>query len=173
MQRFLILLIAALSMPAWAATLAVPGSYTTIRDAVNNAVDGDTIEVQPGTYAESRIELDGGATGLIIQKDPLATGEVVIIPTSSRLFDVKGGTHTVRDLTIDGDTSGSMTRAIDVHSGNMLMIERVILKNIRGDEGAGPMTTSRPTTSARWTSITTLRCSIWTRRCPISPCPPW
>ncbi len=39
-------------------TLAVPGAYPTIQGAINAAVDGDTVEVSPGTYFEN-IEFSG------------------------------------------------------------------------------------------------------------------
>jgi hypothetical protein len=42
-----------LSGAAHAADLVVPDQYATIQDAVNAAVDGDTVLVKPGTYAEA------------------------------------------------------------------------------------------------------------------------
>jgi parallel beta-helix repeat protein len=38
---------------ALGAVLSVPGSYTTIQQAINAATDGDTINVSPGTYNEN------------------------------------------------------------------------------------------------------------------------
>lgn len=39
-----------------------PGNYTTIQAAVNDAVSGDTIIVNPGTYPDERIQLDKSVT---------------------------------------------------------------------------------------------------------------
>jgi hypothetical protein len=49
-----LLLIAALvleSTGVWAETRAVPGSYPTVQGAVDDAADGDVIEIAPGVYA--------------------------------------------------------------------------------------------------------------------------
>lgn len=48
--------------------IIVPDHYPTIQGAVNVAVDGDTIKVEPGTYVESvtiskSIKLRGGCQG--------------------------------------------------------------------------------------------------------------
>jgi len=40
---------------AFASTIAVPGDYVTIGEAVYNSASGDVIEIQPGLYAESGI----------------------------------------------------------------------------------------------------------------------
>ena len=51
---------------AAAATIYVdddgPGNYTTIQAALRDAVDGDTIIVNPGTYPDERIQLDKSVT---------------------------------------------------------------------------------------------------------------
>ena len=51
---FTAVIVAAMSVSAvHAATLTVPGQFTTIQGAINSAVDNDVIDVSPGTYAES------------------------------------------------------------------------------------------------------------------------
>ena len=37
---------------SWSATITVPTDYSTIQEAINAAVDGDSISVVPGTYYE-------------------------------------------------------------------------------------------------------------------------
>ncbi|MBU1651443.1 T9SS type A sorting domain-containing protein [bacterium] len=41
----------------FAATISVPGDYTTIQEAINNAVTSDTVLVDPGTYQENLVFL--------------------------------------------------------------------------------------------------------------------
>ena len=47
------LLIVGFNLPVFAETLQVPGQYTTIQMAINDANEGDTIIVSPGTYLEN------------------------------------------------------------------------------------------------------------------------
>ena len=43
----------------FAATLNVPGDYTTIQDAINASSDGDVIQIGAGTFNEYGISPDG------------------------------------------------------------------------------------------------------------------
>ncbi|HSF30726.1 MAG TPA: hypothetical protein VLK82_09690, partial [Candidatus Tectomicrobia bacterium] len=94
-----------------AATIHVPGDYATIQDAMNAAVDGDTVLVAPGTYHE-RVSFFGKAITLTSEQGP----EVTII---------------------DGDQAGSV---VTFASGEGLasVLSGFTLQNGRGDfEGGG------------------------------------
>ena len=57
-----------------AAIISVPTQYARIKDAVNNAVTGDTIQVDPGIYYENNIIIENTITALsIIGADPTTT----------------------------------------------------------------------------------------------------
>lgn len=58
---FLLVAIAHSSEDGSAATLVVPDSYPTIQGAINNAKDGDVVDVRRGTYDE-RITIDRSIT---------------------------------------------------------------------------------------------------------------
>src|SRR4051794_25493888 len=63
----------ALAHPASAATVRnVPGPYATIQAAINASSSGDTVLVQPGTYAE-RIDFKGKNLVIRSAKGPATT----------------------------------------------------------------------------------------------------
>ena len=69
------LLIAApllVSTGVWAETRAVPAQYATVQAAVDAAVDGDVIEIAPGTYAESVVI---AGKNLTLQSDFATSGD--------------------------------------------------------------------------------------------------
>ncbi|MFH1685927.1 MAG: thrombospondin type 3 repeat-containing protein [bacterium] len=49
---------------AGAATYQVPGDFATIQEAINNSLDGDSVQVLPGTYSE---HLDYGGRDIVVQ----------------------------------------------------------------------------------------------------------
>ena len=72
--------------------------YTTIDDALDDALDGDRILVDPGTYPEPT--LDVGARTLTIEAT--APGVLVQSNAQRRAFVVDGGDLALVDLAVDG-----------------------------------------------------------------------
>ncbi|MBE0430601.1 MAG: right-handed parallel beta-helix repeat-containing protein [Dehalococcoidia bacterium] len=92
-----------MNTPVAAATVNVPGDYSTIQAAVDAASPGDTVVVAAGTYAET-ISIDvpnltlrsaGGADATIID----AGGAVVAVEVMANLGDVTVEGFTVRNWT--------------------------------------------------------------------------
>ncbi len=79
-----------------AATIHVPGDYANIQDAINAAVDGDTVLVAPGTYHE-RVNFLGKAITVTSEQGP----DVTIIDGDPRLLDGDGSGEAVIDLGAD------------------------------------------------------------------------
>jgi parallel beta-helix repeat protein len=110
-----LILVVVLCMPALAftATIYVPDDYTTIQEAIDAAVDGDTIIVKPGTYVEN-IDFVGKAINLTSEQgadvttiDGNKTGSVVSFKSGEDSdsvldgFTITNGTGTYFEYTLD------------------------------------------------------------------------
>ena len=86
---------------ALAADLAVgpTQTYSTIRDAVNAASDGDRVLVDPGDYTEDRIQ----ASGLQVEIESTGPGVNVDCTDAFTLFELSAGSDfTITGLNFDG-----------------------------------------------------------------------
>lgn len=99
-------LIALLFCPvAHAATLTVgaSGTYATIGDAVNNANNGDIIEVEPGVYAEAVL--------VDVNVDIVGTGgssATTVSSSGAAAFIVDGADVTIEGFTLDASSNQGM-----------------------------------------------------------------
>jgi len=139
-----------LCSPAFATDLFVPGSFATIQDAIDNAVDGDRIIVAPGTYSEflnfqsKSITLEGTdpsdpavVTATIIDggNDQLLPG-FPQNPGTGLLITGALGTVEVRGLTVQrfGDENG-FTSALEGTSNGLLVLDRCVFRDNVGIGG--------------------------------------
>ena len=90
--------------------IKVPTIFSSIQDAIDAAVDGDTIDVEAGTYVEQVSIIDKdvvllGEDGAIIQAPPAVSRTTRTISESTRTFDpiifIDGATWSV-NVTVDG-----------------------------------------------------------------------
>ncbi|TKJ40814.1 hypothetical protein CEE37_07570 [candidate division LCP-89 bacterium B3_LCP] len=102
---------------ASATIINVPVDYDTIQVAIDNAIVGDTILVQPGTYTEN-IDYDG--------KD-LVIGS---------LFLVSGDTSYISQTIIDGDSSGSVV-TFNNEETSAAVLAGFVIRNGYSSSGAG------------------------------------
>jgi hypothetical protein len=132
-----------------------PGDFHTIQDAVNAAVNGDTIEIAPGTYVE-QVTINGkdltvhgagdGMNGTIIAS-PVAASLVVNAtdpnaarPNKFAVVAVTGGANvTIDGLAVDGRRQGFQNRAdydfVGVYVLNSdAVINGVAVSNIVSDQ---------------------------------------
>jgi hypothetical protein len=114
------------------ATLNVPGDYATIQDAIDAAVDGDTIQVAAGTYSEllvwdtKCISLVGAGPGSTIV-DAQGTGRCLHMTNVPASVSIDGVTFTAR---VDGFTftggmligDGTICPEVHCHSGGGLYL---------------------------------------------------
>ena len=93
-----------LTLNVYAAIHNVPGDFDTIQDAINAAVSGDTIRVEPGIYYEHLTVIDK-----MLTLESMDGPEHTILDGSStgRLFSFSGS-----------DASGTIVRGFTVQNGN-------------------------------------------------------
>lgn len=84
----------------YATTINVPGDYSSIQDALDAAVSGDTISVAPGTYSENNLNFNGKTVYLKSTSGPETT--IIDGSSSGPVFYVVSGE--TRNTVIDGFT---------------------------------------------------------------------
>lgn len=139
--RILMLLavLALCAAQAAAATINVPGDYATIQAAINAASPGDTIQIAPGTYAESldinktlTIVGAGSGTNPLVDTiiDPVTGyGMYIHQPVNLKDLRVTGATQGIRIQSVSGRlnfsgatweniaSSGNSERGVEIHNG--------------------------------------------------------
>ncbi len=91
--------------PTSATVIEVPAQYAKIKDAVNNAVTGDTIQVDPGVYYENDIVIESTITELsIIGADPQTT--IIDGMGNGTIFDMDGTNVYITGFTIRNAGNG-------------------------------------------------------------------
>ncbi len=104
-----------LARAAAGTTLHVPGDYGTIQSAIDVAVEGDTVLVEPGTYGGSGSgALDFRGVDLVLRSSRGAESTVVVADEDGRVVDLRSGEGAaarIEALTLRG-TSGSRHSAV-------------------------------------------------------------
>jgi hypothetical protein len=77
---------------ALAATKMVPGDYATIQQAIQNAPDGSTVIVSPGTYTETITVLDLGKT-IYLKSSGNASNTIINGNDAIRLLRIENGVN--------------------------------------------------------------------------------
>lgn len=114
MRRLIITLIGILAcahISAPAAVINVPADYATIQQAINAAVDNDTVLVQPGTYVEN---IDFGGRNIIVGSLYLTTMDRSYV--SSTIIDGNGAGSVV--LFENGETPSAAIVGFTLRNGH-------------------------------------------------------
>ena len=133
---------------ASAATLAVPGTYATIQDAVNAAISGDTITVSAGTYTGNIIIPTGLLNLTIAGAGP---GSTIFNLGSGYGINLDNPPAVVTGFTLSGFTvnsSSGTTYALKAYHANNLTLSNDVFNGAGGganDGGVDINTTSHVT----------------------------
>lgn len=125
------------SLPAWsgAATLQVPADHQTIQAAVNAAVSGDIVLVDPGTYPE-RIDIVGKSIVLRSSAGPATTIiDAQNLGQAVRLAAGAGGEIALEGFTVQRG-SGTFGGGVAV-SGRAVVRDNHFRDNAQGSGGSG------------------------------------
>jgi parallel beta-helix repeat protein len=101
-----------LAMPVigTAAVIDVPSDYTTIQEAINNAVSGDTVFVNPGTYIEN-VVVDRSI--LLVGAD--SSSAIIDAGNAGHAIDIVAGGVTITGFTLtNASNQDAAVHAIDV-----------------------------------------------------------
>jgi len=92
--------------------------YVTLSDAMDDAVTGDRLLVDPGTYSEDEIVVQNKTVSIEPAQGP---GTVtVVLASGDNLFELKNGADlTLRDLDLDGASQG---RLANVRSASLAVV---------------------------------------------------
>jgi hypothetical protein len=137
--------------PAHGATTVVNPTVNPLQDALHAAEDGDTLILDPGTYAPvvvsggKTLTIEGGPLGEAILSGMWITGGEValrglVFADSTQGLKIEAGTATVEGSTFR-DVGGTFAPAIAVQAGAGLTLSDSVLERVRGPQGAISVTT--------------------------------
>ncbi len=117
------------SASADAATFLVPADHATIAAAISaGAGDGDEILLDAGTYPAQNLSGNWGPVGLIIGRDPAATGDVVFSGGGTTL-GITGSSTMLTLVDVIVESTGS--RGINISNADVTL-DGVTVRNISG-----------------------------------------
>ena len=142
---------------SFAATINVPGDYATIQGAINASVNGDVINIAPGTYYQSEIDPDGKAItiqGTLNKDESLAT--TIDAQQDDGVFTITSGEGdgtVIKDLEITGGKGlnegwGTVGGGIYLENSSPIIIGCTISGNTANYGGGICCNNSSPTISS-------------------------
>lgn len=117
---------ARLDLGIQSATINVPGDFRTIQDAINAAIDGDTIQVASGTYKETLEIIDKDLTLKGEGKDNTIIDGINLMEQSTVFVD--GGNINISGFTIKNGVSG-----LNIFNSKASVVTNNVIKNNLGD----------------------------------------
>lgn len=113
----------------------IPSDFPTIQQGINNAIDGDTVSVAPGTYFENIIWpelygikligespqstiIDGGGQSNVIKFGYNLTNDIIDTNTIISEFSIQNGGNTYRGGGLDLGHSSPQLKNLLIHNNN-------------------------------------------------------
>ena len=119
--------LAILAISTFSATIHVPADQPTIQAGIDAAVDGDTVLVAPGVYAETITPLSGSVSIIAAEGPTVTSLEGVDLPSGC------GFSGIVRGFSV----SNPSDRAVTVEEGNSPTFESCVFRDNSSEEQGG------------------------------------
>src|SRR5262245_52461166 len=132
-----LLFVAGAVVEAHASIIRVPADYPTIQAAINAAVNGDTVQVSPGTYVENlnflgkAILVKGNQGPQVTIVDGNQAGPVVTFATS------EGPQSTLNGFTLRNGKSTGNGGGIRINRASPTITGNIVTNNTAGSGGGG------------------------------------
>ena len=102
-------------------------TYKTIKDALNNVSDGDTIRICPGSYNEDNLEIKNNS--ITIESTTNNPEDVIVYKNKNSIFKIDDSVSNVKIKGIKIEQQKSNKEAIEIDQGTGFIFENLIINS--------------------------------------------